>query len=94
MSGDVQVIYEDDDLLAVSKPPFVPTAPRHRWEVCCRCVLGRVQGCHQMAQPHTLRASFLGLITMRCGYRAAAWSTEFSTILVRACNPHNNLLSS
>ena len=29
----VQVVYEDDDLLAVSKPPFVSTAPRHRWEV-------------------------------------------------------------
>ena len=29
-----QVVYEDDDLLAVSKPPFVSTAPRHRWEVC------------------------------------------------------------
>ena len=28
-----QVVYEDDDLLAVSKPPFVSTAPRHRWEV-------------------------------------------------------------
>ena len=29
----VQVVYEDADLLAVSKPPFVSTAPRHRWEV-------------------------------------------------------------
>ena len=28
-------MYEDDDLLAVSKPPFVSTAPRHRWEVSC-----------------------------------------------------------
>ena len=28
-----QVVYEDDDLLAVSKPPFISTAPRHRWEV-------------------------------------------------------------
>ncbi len=37
-----QVIYEDDDLLAVSKPPFLPTAPRHRWEVCRWCVLSQV----------------------------------------------------
>ncbi len=29
----MQVIYEDDDLLAVSKPPFLVTAPKHRWQV-------------------------------------------------------------
>ncbi len=29
----LQVIYEDDDLLAVSKPPFLVTAPKHRWQV-------------------------------------------------------------
>lgn len=30
----MQVIYEDEDLLAVSKPPFLATAPKHRWQVC------------------------------------------------------------
>ncbi|BDA45557.1 Ribosomal large subunit pseudouridine synthase D [Coccomyxa sp. Obi] len=28
----ITVIYEDDDLLAVSKPPFLVTAPKHRWQ--------------------------------------------------------------
>lgn len=51
----VQVIYEDDDLLAVSKPPFLPTAPRHRWEVCRWCVLGQTL---QIVDRSSMLASF------------------------------------
>lgn len=30
----VEVIYEDDDIIAVNKPPHVISAPKHRYKVC------------------------------------------------------------
>lgn len=33
----VQVLYEDEDLLAVNKPINMITAPKHRWLVRCIC---------------------------------------------------------
>ena len=60
-----QVIYEDDDLLAVSKPPFLPTAPRHRWEVCRWCVLSQTLLCAYSLSTPWARA-LEGLLPMPC----------------------------
>ena len=33
-ASHTQVLYEDEYILAVNKPPGIATAPRHRFEVC------------------------------------------------------------
>ena len=97
-SDPVEVIYEDDAIIAVNKPAGVISAPKHRFTVtpipnvaALQHTLSCITSFAQLMRLPALeavswRSGYLALICSICYCRVAAWSTGLLDTWVREVN--------